>query len=244
MLDGMQAAPAGTESAQVRGINVFRTTAGGIEGLGEVFNATQDAYTRVQVRMSLLDADGAVVAEKTVLTARDAIGPGEISPFRVHFPAPPVVVQSVRVEALPGDRIDNSRLTQIDISDLTTSRDNARLIIRGSEIKPLVYTVQSGDTLLGIAVKLGVGVDEITANNPDIRADTLQVGDAITVRAAVRLTVVAYDSARRVIGHRIVDLSKLVQSADSINGRVPFEIVVVTLTDDIADSATIVEVTR
>lgn len=256
MLDGMQVAPPGSTAMQLRSLNIIRTAAGGIEGLGEVLNSTNSTFTRTQVRMSLLDSSGAVVDERTVLVARDLIGPNEISPFRIHFPAPPVSVHSVKIDSLPGDEVDSSRLTVISVTDLYTEPTDSRLIVRGrlsslaeitNEIKPTFYTVQPGDTLLGIAMKLGVGVDEITANNPDLRADTLQVGTEITVRPAgsgVQLTVVAYDRKRRVVGHRVFDLTSTTQAAGPSQNGAPFEVVLVTFSRDIAESTIIAEVTR
>jgi LysM repeat protein len=44
------------------------------------------------------------------------------------------------------------------------------------------YTVKPGDVLSAIAVKTGLTVEELTALNPDIDAQTLQPGDKLKLR--------------------------------------------------------------
>jgi LysM repeat protein len=46
-----------------------------------------------------------------------------------------------------------------------------------------VYTIQSGDTLLGIALQFGVTADTIRAANPNLTSDTLQIGQQIVIPA-------------------------------------------------------------
>lgn len=276
ILDGIQVEQIGSNPFTVRGLSIVRTTADGIEGLGEVLNTTGNAYARTQVRMALHDSAGKTLAENTVLVARSVIGPNEISPFRVHFPSPPIGVHSVSVEAMTGDPVDTSRVKTFVVADVTETKSDSSVIIRGrlpslteivdslepirygeepfvtdiynaDDIRPILYTVQAGDTLLGIATKIGVKVDDITTNNPGLLADTLQVGSEIIVRSAgsrVQLTVVAYDRKRRVVGHRIFDLTAAAQTADQTQNNTPFEVVVITFSHDIAESTIIAEVTR
>lgn len=43
------------------------------------------------------------------------------------------------------------------------------------------HCVQSGDSLLGIASKYGVGVDQLRSSNPGITGDTIRIGDLLTI---------------------------------------------------------------
>ncbi len=48
-------------------------------------------------------------------------------------------------------------------------------------VEKKTYAVQSGDTLSGIAKKLGLHVDELTAANPDVDPTRLQIGQELTL---------------------------------------------------------------
>ena len=240
----------------VRGVKLIRTLAGGLEAVGEIWNNSPDTITRVQVNVSIRDEDATVISEKMVLVARDLIGPQETSPFRVHFPALNGTMGSIAIDALPGDIVDPSRLTRLNISERAISKENYQMIVRGrisnltginTELQPILYTVKQGDTLLDIAIKLGVNTDEIVTNNAAVSANSLQVGQVLTVRTAakgVRLIATAYDNQKRVIGYRIVNFTDTTMNTPPSESGVPFEIVVVTLTREVADHNVIAEIVR
>ncbi len=49
-------------------------------------------------------------------------------------------------------------------------------------VQPVTHTVQSGDTLSGIALKYGVSVDELLRNNPGVRPEMLQIGQTLIIK--------------------------------------------------------------
>jgi len=46
---------------------------------------------------------------------------------------------------------------------------------------PFTYSVQSGDTISGIALKFGVTIDELMATNPDVSPNTMSVGTVLKI---------------------------------------------------------------
>jgi LysM repeat protein len=46
----------------------------------------------------------------------------------------------------------------------------------------VTYTVKAGDTLFGIALAYNVTLDELYKNNPGVRAETLQIGQVLTIK--------------------------------------------------------------
>ena len=48
----------------------------------------------------------------------------------------------------------------------------------------ITYTVQTGDTLLSIATQHGIGLAELTALNPQVTPEFLNVGDELTIPAS------------------------------------------------------------
>jgi len=46
---------------------------------------------------------------------------------------------------------------------------------------PIIYTIESGDTLLGIAIQQGVSLAELQLANPDLRPELLQIGQPVII---------------------------------------------------------------
>ena len=46
---------------------------------------------------------------------------------------------------------------------------------------PFTYTVQSGDTISGIALKFGVSMDDLQAANPETPANAMSVGTILNI---------------------------------------------------------------
>lgn len=57
--------------------------------------------------------------------------------------------------------------------------DNAGVTVA---IPPVTYTVKAGDTLLGIALAYGISLEELLRYNPGIRAELLQIGQALIIK--------------------------------------------------------------
>jgi LysM repeat protein len=55
---------------------------------------------------------------------------------------------------------------------------------------PLTYTVVAGDTLMQIAQKFGVSLDDLMAANPDVSATSLMIGAVLTIPTSPILTPV------------------------------------------------------
>jgi LysM repeat protein len=48
----------------------------------------------------------------------------------------------------------------------------------------ITYVIKSGDTLLGISLDQNVPLDDLLANNPGVRAETLQIGQELIIKPA------------------------------------------------------------
>ena len=46
---------------------------------------------------------------------------------------------------------------------------------------PFTYTVQTGDTISGIALKFGVSMDDLQAANPEVSANAMSVGPVLKI---------------------------------------------------------------
>jgi len=68
--------------------------------------------------------------------------------------------------------------TMMSIEEMETA-------LSGNSREPVVYTVQSGDTVSGIAYKYDTSVSAIEAANPDLVAEKIKIGDEITVSASI-----------------------------------------------------------
>ncbi len=104
-------------------------------------------------------------------------------------------VQDVRIVPMGSEDV-----TMMSIEEMETA-------LSGNSRESVVYTVQSGDTVSGIAYKYDTSVSAITAANPDLNPEKIKIGDEITVSAAVptlsvKETVV--ESYTRAVGYNTV----------------------------------------
>ncbi|NKQ34498.1 MAG: LysM peptidoglycan-binding domain-containing protein, partial [Chloroflexi bacterium] len=59
---------------------------------------------------------------------------------------------------------------------------------------PILYVIEAGDTLLGIAIAQGTTTEEILALNPDIRPEALQIGQGIVLPQPTAVPLAALES--------------------------------------------------
>lgn len=83
----------------------------------------------------------------------------------------------VVVSSPSGDEAAESTATPAPTATATAARDRDR--DRESEPSGETYTVQPGDTPLGIAEETGVDYDALLEANPDIDANALTVGEEL-----------------------------------------------------------------
>ncbi len=62
-------------------------------------------------------------------------------------------------------------------------------------IPPVTYTVKAGDTLLGIALDQNVPLAELLKNNPNVRPEALQIGQALIIKPGTTAEVAAGSTA-------------------------------------------------
>lgn len=65
--------------------------------------------------------------------------------------------------------------------DVTQDLDDIRTKLAGNEVGQVTYTAQDGDTLSGIAVSHGMSLSQLTAMNPGITPEKLQIGQKLVV---------------------------------------------------------------
>lgn len=116
---------------EIRGTNIIRTAAGSLECLGEIFNGGPAPLTNVQVQLTLQDDAGNPLQAQTVFVARDVIGPGETSPFRVLFTAPPSAFSKFAVIPLRAEAGNASALATIKVDKLTGTPNGAQFKVTG-----------------------------------------------------------------------------------------------------------------
>ncbi len=56
---------------------------------------------------------------------------------------------------------------------------------------PIIYVIEAGDTLLGIAIAQGTTTEEILALNPDVRPEALQIGQGIVLPQPTAVSLAA-----------------------------------------------------
>ncbi len=84
---------------------MYETPVGGIWCMGEVSNDLDAPVTNLQVRATLLTADGAPLANKMALAAADYLPPGEHAPFAVLFQDPPTGVADMQIQLLRAETV-------------------------------------------------------------------------------------------------------------------------------------------
>jgi len=86
----------------VRGLRVEKTPPDTLWAMGEVFNPGTAPISEVTVGISLLDAQGSVVATETTPPQLDVIPPGRSVAFALQFAQPPPSFAQYRAEVLSG----------------------------------------------------------------------------------------------------------------------------------------------
>lgn len=79
-------------------------------------------------------------------------------------------------EASPASNLERA------VEDAEKKKTQDRAAKREDRAKRRTYTVQAGDTPSGIAEKTDVPLERIEELNPDLNAQTLNVGDKIRIR--------------------------------------------------------------
>lgn len=59
---------------------------------------------------------------------------------------------------------------------------------------PIIYVIEAGDTLLGIAIAQGTTTEEILALNPEVRPEALQIGQGIVLPQPTAVSLAAVGS--------------------------------------------------
>jgi LysM repeat protein len=126
---GPQAGPQGTTLLptptpapyEVRGLNVYRTPAGSLEILGEVYNPGPDALGSVQLQVALKNEAGQDLVVAPFFVAQELVRAGQTSPFRVLFTDPPAGYTNYAITMLRGERID----TTVRYADLQVTKNES-----------------------------------------------------------------------------------------------------------------------
>ena len=104
----------------IRGLNVYRTPAGSLECLGEIFNPGPNALGNVQLQITLLDQADQILLSVPFYIALDVVPPGQSSPFRLLFTDPPAAYAKFSITPLRGEAVDptvryaDMKVTKID----------------------------------------------------------------------------------------------------------------------------------
>ncbi len=116
---------------EIRGMNVVRTAAGSLECLGEIVNGGGAPITNVQVQITLQDETGMPLQTQSVFVARDVVGAGEASPFRVLFTAPPEHYAKFSVIALRAEAATEARPAKLMVDKLSGVPNGVQFRVTG-----------------------------------------------------------------------------------------------------------------
>lgn len=153
----------------IRGLNVYRTAAGSLECLGEIFNPGPSALTTVQLQITLLDKNNTSLLQSAFYVALEVVPPNTASPFRVLFTDPPPTFEKFEVKALRGEQVDpKARFTQMTVLRKAGKADGAVYRVSGE--------VQNTDTVP--ATRARVVVTTYDANRQVIGYRFQPLGDA------------------------------------------------------------------
>ena len=95
--------------------------------------------------------------------------------------APYITENTTSAEFVGMVEITKAYSTAADIREL----DEMKAVLTSNALEQVDYTVQSGDTLTGIARSLDMSLSDLTDMNPDINVDKIMVGQVLTTRQAV-----------------------------------------------------------
>jgi LysM repeat protein len=117
----------------VQGVGLYETAVGSLWGLGEVVNAGTESLENVQVRITLMDGTGQVLASGEPFTVLDVVPPGGKSPFGLLFTSPPghyASFQAVVVRAEPSIE-PGGRYARLTVTDSHGGTDGSQFRVTG-----------------------------------------------------------------------------------------------------------------
>jgi len=120
-------------AAKVQGLALYETSVGSLWCFGEVYNSNPRALENVQVRVTLKDAAGQVLAEGRPFTAIDLVSPGGRAPFGLLFSSPPARytnVEAVVVRAEPSNE-PGTRYAALQITSKQGGTDGLQFRVIG-----------------------------------------------------------------------------------------------------------------
>ena len=122
----------------------------------------------------VLTVDGEVIGAHESKTALELLRQRMLEASTTSYRGGKVdFVQDVKIVPM-----GNQDATMMSIEELETA-------LSGNSKESVVYTVQSGDTVSGIAYRYDTSVSDIQAQNPDLVAEQIKIGDEITISASV-----------------------------------------------------------
>lgn len=100
-----------------------------------------------------------------------------------------------------------------DPNKVLSVEEAVQVLTEGKEA-PLVYTVEEGDTISGIAKRFSITQDEIFGNNPDVKELTLQIGDELQLTVPQpELTVVTVEQVTEQV---VTEPEVIVRTSDQL----------------------------
>ena len=116
----------------VRGLNVYRTAAGSLEVLGEIFNPGPNPIGNVQLLISLMDGTGKVLLSQPFFVALEMAPPSSTSPFRVLFADPPPTYANFNINILLAENFSgNTRYAKVSVTKNQGSPEGSLFRVTG-----------------------------------------------------------------------------------------------------------------
>jgi LysM repeat protein len=116
------------------GVALYETAVGSLWALGEVVNEGSQALENVQVRVTLLDSTGVVLASGEPFTVLDVVPAGGKSPFGLLFTSPPgrfASFQATIVRAEPSIE-PGGRYARLEVTESHGGTDGMQFRVQGA----------------------------------------------------------------------------------------------------------------